>query len=186
MNILFLGYHENPVIDFLKIDNFVVTCNDKVSPEFVKSFDYVVSYGYTHILKKNVIDACRAGIINLHISYLPWNRGMYPNFWSFVEDTKKGVSIHFIDEGIDTGDIIFQKEVVFDDEDTLQKTYYRLRQEIEKLFIKNWQNIVSGNYVRMKQMGTGSFHLKKDLESYELPNGWQTEISKLKELKKRG
>ena len=40
-------------------------------------------------------------IVNLHISYLPFNRGSHPNYWSFVENTPKGVSIHEIDEQIE-------------------------------------------------------------------------------------
>ena len=67
----------------------------------------------------------------MHISYLPYNRGFYLNFWSFIDNTKKGVTIHYIDEGIDTGDIIFQKEVFSN-----EKTYNKLKQEIEDFFIE--------------------------------------------------
>ena len=48
-------------------------------------------------------------LINLHISYLPYNRGSYPNYWSFKENTPNGVSIHHIDDGIDTGPVLVQK-----------------------------------------------------------------------------
>tara|TARA_Y100001973_G_C5208104_1_gene343176 strand:+ start:9547 stop:10284 length:738 start_codon:yes stop_codon:yes gene_type:complete len=180
MNILFLGYEENQIIDFLRQKNDVVICTDKVDIDFVKKFDYVISYGYLHIIKRDVIEACKNGIINLHISYLPFNRGFHPNFWSFVEDTKKGVTIHFIDEGIDTGDILFQKEVIFDlTEDTFEKTYYRLREEIEILFMENWDNIINQNYIVTKQDGTGSFHLKKDINKFNLINGWKTKIGEI-------
>ena len=52
-------------------------------------------------------------MINLHISYLPYNKGAHPNFWSWVKNTPKGVSIHLISEKIDAGDIIFQKKLIF-------------------------------------------------------------------------
>lgn len=176
-NILFLGYSKNKIIDFLQKKNKVVVHNEKVDEEFIKRFDYIVSYGYNHLLNKNIIESSKNGIVNLHISYLPYNRGAHPNFWSFFENTKKGVTIHLIDEGIDTGDILFQKEVVFDlSEDTLEKTYCRLRHEIEILFIENWNNIVDQNYKKIKQEYLGSFHLKKDLEKYDLVNGWKTKI----------
>ena len=181
MKILFLGYEKNPIIDFLREDNDVTIRQDLISADFVEDFDYVISYGYTRILKKDVIGACSRGIVNLHISYLPWNRGMHPNIWSFIEGTKKGVSIHFIDEGIDTGDILFQKEVSFtEEEDTFEKTYHILRGEIERLFMENWHNIVSGDYIRIKQAHTGTFHLKKDLEKCHLPNGWKTKTQEAK------
>ena len=108
---------------------------------------------------------------------------MHPNIWSFIEDTKKGVSIHFIDEGIDTGDILFQKEVSFTkEEDTFEKTYHKLREEIECLFVENWHSIVSGDYIRTKQLHTGTFHLKKDLDKCYLPNEWQTKIEEAKRI----
>tara|TARA_Y100001963_G_scaffold9243_1_gene11890 strand:- start:3034 stop:3585 length:552 start_codon:yes stop_codon:yes gene_type:complete len=178
MNILFLGYEENQIVDFLKEKNDVVVWDAKVNPEFVSQFDYVISYGYTHIIKKDVIDVSKNGIINLHISYLPWNRGAHPNFWSFIDDTKKGVTIHLIDEGIDTGDILFQKEIIFNtEEDTFEKTYDRLREEIEFLFIKNWNNIINGNYNLIPQnKDEGSFHFVKNLEKYNLVSGWKTKI----------
>lgn len=185
MKILFLGYKHNRIIEFLKITlNDVVVCSDKVNSEFVKQFDYVISYGYLHIIKQDVIEACKNGMINLHISYLPFNRGFHPNFWSFIDNTKKGVTIHFIDEGLDTGDILFQKEVVFSkDEDTFEKTYNRLKYEIEILFMNNWDNILRNNYLRTKQKGSGSFHFKKDLDGYNLINGWKTKIGDV--MKKR-
>ncbi|MCL0081308.1 hypothetical protein M1N64_03665 [Peptococcaceae bacterium] len=50
------------------------------------------------------MDKFQGRAINLHISFLPWNRGADPNFWSFIENAPVGVSIHYLDEGIDTGD----------------------------------------------------------------------------------
>ena len=59
--------------------------------------------------------------------------------WSFLEDTPKGVTIHYIDEGIDTGDIIVQKEVFIDeDKETLKSSYEILNKEIQALFKENW------------------------------------------------
>ena len=78
--------------------------------------------------------------INLHISYLPFNRGAHPNFWSFVDNSPKGVTIHEIDEGLDTGPIIHQKKLSFNikkkESDTFFKTYKILNNEIQKLFFK--------------------------------------------------
>tara|TARA_Y100000389_G_C17342696_1_gene454204 strand:+ start:405 stop:971 length:567 start_codon:yes stop_codon:yes gene_type:complete len=183
-NILFLGYSENKIIDFLNKENRIVVHNQKVDEKFIREFDYIISYGYNHLFKKNIIDSSKNGIINLHISYLPYNRGAHPNFWSFFEDTKKGVTIHLIDQGIDTGDILFQKEVFFDTkEDTLEKTYFRLRHEIEVLFIENWNNIVNKNYKKIKQESLGSFHIKKNLEKFNLVNGWKTKIKNINKEK---
>ena len=53
-------------------------------------------------------------ILNLHISYLPFNKGTHPNFWSFAENTPSGVTIHKINKKIDSGNIIYQKILDFE------------------------------------------------------------------------
>ena len=72
------------------------------------------------------------------MSYLPYNRGAHPNFWSFVNNTVKGVTIHEIDQGIDTGKIILQKSIKFDlkknPKMTFKQTYNILFKRIRKSF----------------------------------------------------
>ena len=89
---------------------------------------------------------------------------LHPNFWSFFDSTPTGVTIHEIDEGIDTGPIVFQKKVVFSpNEDTFAKTHRRLIMEIEDLFIQNMGALLSGNYQARPQVGPGTYHATKDL-----------------------
>ena len=73
--------------------------------------NYIISYGYDKIISKDVISEYKDSIINLHISYLPYNRGSHPNLWSHLENTPIGVAIHRIDEGIDTGPILLRKKI---------------------------------------------------------------------------
>ena len=116
--ILFLGYDETQtkLIDALINKNCVVDhTKDKV--DSIKKYDFVVSYGYRHILKGDLINSSDCPIFNLHISYLPYNRGAHPNFWSFYDNTPAGVTIHLIDEGVDTGPIVSQKYVYFNKND---------------------------------------------------------------------
>src|SRR5687768_13309593 len=76
-----------------------------------QDIDFVVSFGYRYIIPARYIDHYRGRMVNIHISLLPWNRGSDPNFWSWFDRTPKGVSIHAIDPGIDTGDVLAQREV---------------------------------------------------------------------------
>lgn len=149
--------------------------------------DFIISYGYRHIIKEWVINRYPDKIINLHISMLPWNRGADPNFWSFIDDTPKGVSIHYVDKGIDTGDIIAQKEVFFQGEHTLKTSYDKLQDEIQLLFRSKWKDIKSGNIERKKQTGNGSFHKSKDKEPllHLLPKGYDTPVAFLIESGKK-
>lgn len=135
-------------------------------------------------MKKDILDIFPDRAINLHISYLPWNRGADPNFWSFVDDTPKGVTIHYLDEGVDTGDIIVQEAIYFDvARETLTTSYDHLQFAIQELFKRNWQNIKSLKCQRKKQAGAGSLHKVKDMLelSYLLTDGWNTPVSALKE-----
>ena len=86
-------------------------------------------------------------IFNLHISLLPYNREASPNFFSFIENTSKGVTIHQIDEGLDTGPILAQKRIIFDEsKETFASSYEKLILEIQMLFKENWSSISDKNY----------------------------------------
>lgn len=174
--VLFLGYTS----DQTKIINDLINANCEVwhtqeKIETTQGFDFVISYGYRHILKKAIIESSDAHIINLHISYLPWNRGAHPNFWSFFDCTPSGVSIHLIDEGVDTGPILYQRYVNFSkDQNTFSQTYQQLISEIEMLFKENLKEIISGTYKALPQRRKGTYHKVADLPSEF--SGWDSDI----------
>lgn len=118
---------------------------------------------------------------------MPFNRGAHPNFWSFYDNTPSGVSIHLIDEGIDSGPILFQKKIEFKNEITFIETYKRLFAELEDLFIENIDMILQKKWKEKKQNDKGTFHLVNDLPKEF--KGWQSsildEIKRLKDLKSR-
>lgn len=126
---------------------------------------YIISYNYRYLIPQKIIDYMKGNIINLHISLLPWNRGFSPNIWSFIDNTPKGVTIHKVDASLDTGDILLQKEVIFDaSQETFVSAYEKLNREIQMLFMKNWDKIKKGEIKPYKQTGNGTYHCKKDLE----------------------
>ncbi len=186
IKILFLGYSSNETNLISKLVDYGCDVSHTKDKNFsTDEFDLVISFGYKHIIKKNTIINSKIPIINLHISYLPWNRGAHPNFWSFFDCTPSGVSIHLIDENIDTGPILYQRYVNFDkNENTFRKTYNRLLIEIEKLFVDNMDMIIRKNYSPIFQRRSGSFHSAGDLPADF--NGWdsdiQSEITRLDKL----
>lgn len=184
MNLLFLGPPDSPVLDFLKsTEAGVVQTTDPLDPAFFDRHpvDFLVSHGYRHIIKPYVLDRFPRRAVNLHISYLPWNRGADPNLWSVIENTPKGVSIHDLDAGIDTGDLIAQRQVEFAPDDTLRTTYERLQRAVADLFAEHWNRIRAGACDRLKQTGAGSFHRMSDRErvAHLLTSGWETRVSDL-------
>ena len=138
----------------------------------------VICYGYRHILGPAEIEAMQGRIINLHISLLPWNRGADPNFWSVADQTPSGVTIHVIDEGIDTGPILFQSALKIGPDDTLSNSYWKLRSAVEVLFRDSWPAIRAGKITARPQTGPGSSHhsVDKDRFFYLLPDGWDTTV----------
>lgn len=185
MRILFLGYDKNQtsLIDFLSEEGHEVShYSAAANLNYFKKFDFVISFGYRHIIKKDVIDYFGNKIINLHIALLPFNRGSHPNFWSFWDGTPAGVTIHLVDEGIDTGDILYQKLVPFlEEEDTFAKTYAKLTKEIETLFKNNFNNILNCEIKPRKQIGEGTYHRSSDLPSIE---SWSVNIKEFVEMNK--
>lgn len=168
MSVFFLGDTNNDVYDFLnKQCSKVFQTSEKINLDILAKIEpeLIVSYGYRHIIKKDIIEKYKDKIINLHISYLPYNRGASPNFWSVIDNTIKGVTIHFIDEGVDTGDIIYQQELEFSKELTLEESYRELRKAIEALFVENWNSIKNKTFTRKKQPKFfGTYHTSKETE----------------------
>lgn len=186
MNILVLGPTSSPLSAIISENGgSVIECAEPVDLDFLKSNDIeiAVSYRYRHMIKRPVIRFLRGQIINLHISLLPWNRGADPNLWSFLEDTPKGITIHHVDEGIDTGDIIAQKEIRFDlGSETLATSYRKLNGSIIDLFREIWPKLLSGKCRCRSQLATGSIHYIKDKKRFEYllrEKGWDTPVHEL-------
>ena len=171
--IYFLGYSkkDTKLINFLKSKKQIklIHLNNKnLTLKEASRADLIISFGYKKIIKKKILKIVKRPIINLHISYLPYNRGAHPNYWSFVEKTPKGVTIHEIDEKVDMGRIIKRKKISFNKLDnpnnfTFQSTYNFLKNEIEHLFINKFDMILSNKYKTFKARGKGSYHKKSDL-----------------------
>lgn len=122
-----------------------------------------VLFGY--ILRPEFLDLFPAGVLNLHPAYLPYNRGAYPNVWSIVERTPAGVTLHYVDAGVDTGDIIAQRQAPVEFVDTGETLYRRLEEACVELFKDTWPLIRSGRATRVPQdEREGTYHSTRDVE----------------------
>ena len=174
--ILFLGYgteRTSLITTIEKEGRKVIQSSEKTFWD--DEFDLIICFGYRHIISQSQIDRSTAPIVNLHISYLPWNKGAHPNFWSHYDCTPSGVSIHEVDSGIDTGNIIYQKYVNFHaSEDTFASTHQRLLIEIESLFTQNLDSILSKTWQSRPQRRAGTTHNTKELP--KCFKGWHSNI----------
>ena len=182
MRVLLLGPFRQSLVDFFESHGDSVQCYDgriNADMSMVKEADWLISYGYRNLIRQEVLNQFGHQAINLHISLLPWNRGADPNLWSFLEDSPKGVTIHRLEQALDTGEIIAQKEVFFDKMDTLRTSYDKLTVEIETLLQNIWDDLKMGLIHPAPQPAGGSFHKLIDKERY-LPllfQGWDTPVN---------
>lgn len=98
-------------LNIIKLKNSI---NHKKSLDLIKSYkpDLLVSILGSEIFKKNLLQIAPKGCINLHSSLLPKYRGLMPTFWVLKNREKyTGVSVFFVDNGIDSGPIIIQRKI---------------------------------------------------------------------------
>jgi len=103
----------------------------------VKSFspDLCVVTHFEKLIKSPILEIPRLGFINLHPSLLPFYRGMAPQHWPIINGEKEtGVSVHYVDSGIDTGDVIIQECI------TIEKDMYV--SDLQNKWIKIYSHIV--------------------------------------------
>lgn len=187
--VLFLSNNENS----RELENWlreskglsVIRVENKINLKMIQSLEpsFIISYNYRFLVGEDIISYMKGKIVNLHTSYLPFNRGSAPNFFSFYEDTKKGVTIHLLDKGLDTGAILCQKELFFEeDKETFETSYDKLQEEIGKLFKENWQDIWEGNITPVEQKSGGTYHNMSQLNRIrqEHPFAWNECISEVK------
>ena len=169
--VLFLSNNNNTLdlFNWISAKEKCVLFRKPLNMDIIKLYrpDFIVSYNYCYIVPADVIDYMKERIINLHISYLPWNRGANPNFWSFIDNTPKGVTIHKIAKGLDTGDIIILRCFAFDEaRESFATTYNSLHQNISELLKKYWFDISAGRIHGYSQDRIGSYHNQQDFSAF--------------------
>lgn len=127
--------------------------------------DLGITAWWPFILKDQLLALARNGFINTHPSMLPFNRGKHYNFWAIVERCRFGVSLHFIGTGIDSGDIVAQREIAVDWTDTGGTLYDKAQAAMVELFVEAYPVIRTGRHARIPQdLTQGSFHRSVEIE----------------------
>jgi methionyl-tRNA formyltransferase len=114
--------------------------------------DIFVVAAYGQILSKEILDMPRYGCINTHASLLPKYRGAAPIQWAIADgEEKTGVTIMQMDEGLDTGDIMYVSEVDITNEDTGESLFNRLEEAGRSLIVEALDRIEAGDIRHVKQ-----------------------------------
>ena len=137
-----------PVYQPEKIKENVEFINEikKLNPDIM----CVVSYG--KILPKEILELPKYGVVNVHPSLLPKYRGSAPIQWAILNGDKvTGITTMYLDEGMDSGDIILQKEVKIDDDETSGELWNRLSKIGGELLVESLKKIQENEAPRIKQ-----------------------------------
>jgi len=130
--------------------------------------DYIISIHFPYIYPKKILDIPERGVINLHPAYLPFNRGWHTPTWAIYEDTPYGASLHFMDEDVDSGDIIDRKKIEKKPEDTAHKLYRKVLEVEKKLFKDSWDDLLNFEYDRTQQnLEKGTEHTKDEIKKIQ-------------------
>lgn len=183
---LLLGYPplKSDVADVLTDLGFSISHTENPISD-LSSFAVIVSFGYRHLIPRQVLTTVRGLILNLHISLLPHNRGAHPLFWACMENSPTGVSIHHLDQGIDTGDIYSQEQVTINKEDwTFREAHSVLITAASDLFSRSIRGILDGKTGKIPQPFTYAARKTQDLPTQF--SGWDAlveyETSRLREV----
>ena len=133
---------------------FVDDINNPSFLALIKSLkpDLIISIYFNQIIKKPLFEIPRYGCINIHRALLPKYRGPCSAFWQLAEGEKNsGVTIHYIDEGLDNGDIIVQKEYKISLQDTHHTLCLKNARVAAMLLLKVLQGIEKESAPRIPQ-----------------------------------
>ncbi len=136
--------------------------------------DIIITCAYGQIIPKEILDYPKYGCINVHASLLPKYRGGAPIHKAIIDGEKEtGITIMYMDEGMDTGDIISQQSINILDEDTVESLHDKLSILGKKLLLKTLPNIITGNINRIKQdpsKVTFAYNIKREDEHVDFNN----------------
>lgn len=152
--------HRDPVLIDIADNNeipilFLSNVNSKDSIQELSKYgcDLFVSMSFNQIFKNEVINLPKLKTINCHAGKLPFYRGRNILNWVLINDEKEfGITVHYVDEGIDTGDIILQKSFPINDEDDYGSLLELAHSECASILVEAIKQIQKSNVHRIKQI----------------------------------
>lgn len=129
----------------------------KNNPEFFELLrgikpDVICVVAYGKIIPKEILEIPALGCINVHGSLLPKYRGAAPIQWAVLNgDKETGVTTMFMDEGMDTGDMILTEKIEIGDDETTGEVWDRLSLVGARLLVETLRRLESGDYERKRQ-----------------------------------
>jgi methionyl-tRNA formyltransferase len=138
--------------------------NNEESIKFIKKFDVDIIYcfGWSYLLKKELLDIPPYGVIGFHPAKLPLNRGRHPIIWALALGLDETASTFFkMDEGADSGPILTQELISISTEDNATSLYKKVLAVANKQIINFTKDLLSGTATFNPQDDTKSSYWRK-------------------------
>lgn len=114
--------------------------------------DLIISVYLNQLIKRTVINLPSQGVVNIHPALLPRHRGLFPYFWVLANrETETGVTIHWVDEKFDTGQILLQEKIRVEPRDTIISLSYKSSLVGADMLVKAVKLIETGQPPRQQQ-----------------------------------
>ncbi|KDC74986.1 formyl transferase domain protein [Bordetella bronchiseptica MBORD635] len=114
----------------------------------------ILVHSYSMILRPDVLSLVDYDALNIHAALLPRNRGPNPVQWALIHDeAETGVTLHYLDDGLDTGDIVAQERIGISDADTWVTLSKRLQEVTRRLIARHMPTLLDGKLPRALQAG---------------------------------
>lgn len=144
--------------------------------------DFIISVQYHQILRQNHIDQARCLAINLHTAPLPEYRGCHPFSFAIADGaTEYGTTLHRLEAGIDSGDILFEKRFPIPADCWVKDLFEQTQQHSIELFRTHIGDILAGSYAPIPQntraqTHSSNYHFRKDIEQLKaIDLSWSAE-----------
>lgn len=132
------------------------------------NLDYLICIHFPYIIPETILNCVNVGVLNLHPAYLPFNRGWHTATWAILDKTPYGATLHFMDNSLDTGDIIHQKKISINSDDTAHSLYQKVLQLEIDVFTEAWPKIKNKILTRKNQKELlGTTHKKEDIRNIQ-------------------
>ncbi len=151
--------HPKILCQSLKIPYSVISHNSSKCIHFLKNkkFDIGVILG-ARILREEVINCFKIGVLNLHPGLLPENRGLDTHQWAILNMIPQGATAHLIDRKMDRGKILIRKKIKIYSQDTLKDFFYRIQSLEMDLMIKSLKILRNNNKAGYVPKNQGIYH----------------------------
>jgi len=168
------------------VNNNILTKVRKINDykEEIKGFtpDFIFVVGWSQLIDKEIINASKKGTIGFHTSKLPKDRGRSTIVWQISEGyTEIALTMFYISEGIDNGDIIAQENIKIEQNDYVKDILFKINQSTYNLLKTYFPLLLNGKAPRVKQDETQASYRRLRTDNDSLIN-WNSNTDRIYNL----